>query len=197
MLSPAVFPTMIVYEPSGDLQLPRGSRIRKRELAAFVAAAKELIPLPGAVSVLLSGDEELRRLNLQFRRKNKPTDVLSFPAHFPAALDMLPDAAFPAGDLAISLETALRQAEAIGHPLEIELKILLLHGLLHLAGFDHESDTGQMRRKEASLRRKLNLPRSLVERTEPAPATSKGKARASTAASPPRQRPAPAKAART
>ncbi len=68
------------------------------------------------------------------------------------------------GDLAISLETASRQALAFEFPLEVELKILLLHGLLHLAGFDHESDTGQMARKENRLRKELELPTSLIQR---------------------------------
>jgi probable rRNA maturation factor len=71
-----------------------------------------------------------------------------------------------AGDLAISVETARRQAEDQGHALTCELKVLILHGLLHLAGYDHESDKGKMARRESQLRAKLNLPQGLIERAE-------------------------------
>lgn len=155
---------MIVYEPPGDLRLPPGSRIRKRELASFVADVAADLSLEGAVSVLLTGDAQLRELNRRFRKKDKATDVLSFPAA-PAgdARNRL------AGDLAVSLETAIRQANEMSHTLEAELKILLLHGLLHLAGLDHETDTGAMRRKESRLRRRFGLPLTLIERNSPAP----------------------------
>jgi probable rRNA maturation factor len=154
---------MIVYEPPGDLRLPPGSRIRKRELATFVGEVAAAIPLAGTVSVLLTGDAQIQALNRQFRKKNKATDVLSFPA---AQNPIQPAGAKSslAGDLAISIETALRQAEEMGHSLEAELKILLLHGLLHLAGMDHEMDAGAMRRAENRLRRRFSLPLSLIER---------------------------------
>jgi probable rRNA maturation factor len=155
---------MIVYEPPGDLRLPPGSRIRKRELATFVGEVTAAIPLAGTVSVLLTGDTQIQALNRQFRRKNKPTDVLSFPA----AQNPIQSAGAKstlAGDLAISIETALRQAQEMGHSLEAELKILLLHGLLHLAGMDHETDAGAMRRAENRLRRRFGLPLSLIERS--------------------------------
>jgi probable rRNA maturation factor len=160
---------MIVYEPPGDLRLPPGSRIRKRELATFVGEVAAAIPLAGTVSVLLTGDEQIQALNRQFRKKNKATDVLSFPAaqnpmqHGGAESSL-------AGDLAISIETARRQAEEMGHSLEAELKILLLHGLLHLAGMDHETDAGSMRRAENRLRRRFGLPLSLIERNAAAAA---------------------------
>jgi probable rRNA maturation factor len=168
---------MIVYEPPADFSLPRASRVRKRALAAFVAAAQSAIPLPGAVSILLTGDAQMCALNRRFRKKNKPTDVLSFPA--------VEGTGGLAGDLAISLETALRQAQEMGHSLESELKILLLHGLLHLAGYDHEADQGEMRRLEARLRRKFGLPHSLTERSAMPHAGPTG-----------RQRPAPGTGAR-
>ena len=90
---------------------------------------------------------------------DKATDVLSFPA--------LPEAANSGqgGDLAISLETASVQAAVYGHTLQMEVKILILHGLLHLAGYDHERDQGQMRRRETRLRRQFALPAGLVERS--------------------------------
>ena len=148
---------MIVYEPPGDLKLPRAAQPRRRELMRFLHEAIEALNLDGEVSVLLTGDAAIRALNRQYRRKDKPTDVLSFPA---------PEMATGiAGDLVISLETAWLQADARGHSLEMEIKILLLHGLLHLAGYDHETDEGAMQRKEQQLRRKLGLAVGLIERT--------------------------------
>ncbi len=107
--------------------------------------------------MLLTGDDAIRRLNRSFRGKNKATDVLSFPA--PPELR-----AISAGDLAVSLETAARQAEAHGHDLATELRILLLHGLLHLAGLDHETDAGEMAAREAELRVRFRLPNGLIAR---------------------------------
>ncbi|MGA8531734.1 MAG: rRNA maturation RNase YbeY, partial [Acidobacteriaceae bacterium] len=85
--------------------------------------------------------------------------VLSFPS------PEVPGTTEVAGDLAISVETAARQAEDLGHPLAVELQILILHGLLHLAGYDHERDSGQMARREATLRRRLGLSQGLIERS--------------------------------
>ena len=113
-------------------------------------------------------DARLKELNRGFRGKNKATDVLSFPA--------FENAHGFAGDLAISTETAQRQADEHGHPLDIELRILMLHGILHLAGHDHEADTGEMRALEAQLQVKLKLPTGLIERTL-APATKAAKKR--------------------
>jgi probable rRNA maturation factor len=147
---------MIVYEPAVAAKLPRAARPRRRELMSFLREALALTRLTGEVSVLLTGDRAVRDLNRQFRRKNKSTDVLSFPA--------TENAAGVAGDLVISLDTALRQATERGHSLETEIKVLLLHGLLHLAGYDHETDDGEMQRREVRLRRKLGLPGGLIER---------------------------------
>jgi probable rRNA maturation factor len=151
---------MIAIEHAPSKQLPVGSAIRKRELAHFLACAARTIGIQGEVSVLLTDDERIRELNREFRNKDKPTDVLSFPvaSHFATSGQ--------AGDLAISLETAARQATDRGHALLVEIKILLLHGLLHLAGYDHENDSGQMARQEALLRRELNLPLGLIERAK-------------------------------
>ena len=132
-------------------------------LRAFLRRAQKAVPLAGEVSVLLTSDREIRRLNREFRRQDKSTDVLSFPA------PELPENI--AGDLAISLDTAARQAKQFGHTLDIEIKILLLHGLLHLAGLDHESDGGEMARREDGLRRRFRLPVTLIARAAaPAPA---------------------------
>ena len=149
---------MIVYEPAVDLNLPRAARPRRRELARFLRQAIEATGLAGEVSVLLTGDAAIRTLNRKYRRKDKATDVLSFPA-----AEMTEGVA---GDLVISLETALMQAEERGHTLEMEIKVLLLHGLLHLAGYDHEADNGMMHRKEARLRRELGLTAGLIERVQ-------------------------------
>jgi probable rRNA maturation factor len=103
----------------------------------------------------------MRALNRQFRSKNKATDVLSFPAGVsggtrPRNL---------AGEVAVSAEIAMRNAERLGHSAAEEVKILALHGILHLAGFDHERDNGEMARKEAKLRQALRLPAALIERS--------------------------------
>lgn len=137
----------------------RTSVLGKRDLNRFVASVAKALGLTGEFSVLLTGDERLRELNLQFRGKDKATDVLSFPS--------LPEAAEGGhgGDLAISLETAAIQAKEHDHPLQIEVKVLILHGLLHLAGYDHERDRGQMRRRETLLRKQFALPFGLVERS--------------------------------
>jgi probable rRNA maturation factor len=149
---------MIVIEAAPGKTLPAAS-LGKRDLNRFLAEATAALGLAGDVSVLLTGDEQLRAMNLQFRGVDKPTDVLSFPA--------LPEAANggQGGDLAISLETAAIQAADHGHPLQMEVKVLILHGLLHLAGYDHERDRGQMRRRETLLRKQFALPSGLVERT--------------------------------
>jgi probable rRNA maturation factor len=128
-------------------------------LSRVLNRARAAVGLKGEVDVLLANDSTLRELNRNFRGKNKPTDVLSFPA--PSEI-----ARKHAGDLAISLETAARQAATYGHTLRDEVRILLLHGLLHLAGEDHETDNGEMAIREADLRRKLRLPTTLIERVE-------------------------------
>ena len=128
-----------------------------RTLTRFLREAQAAVRLRGKVSVLLTSDAGIRRLNRQFRGKDKATDVLSFPAGGPAAKEV-------AGDLAVSVPTARRQGVAHGHSLRTEIKILILHGLLHLAGYDHETDNGRMARQELRLRAQLGLPQGLIER---------------------------------
>jgi probable rRNA maturation factor len=137
-----------------NLRLPAA-----RTLARFLAQAQSAVRLKGEVTVLLTTDAAVRKLNRQFRHKDKPTDVLSFPAEGIGAEKI-------AGDLAISVPTALRQAVEQGHSLSTEIKVLILHGLLHLAGHDHEADEGKMARRERLLRAKLNLPQGLIERAK-------------------------------
>jgi probable rRNA maturation factor len=131
-------------------------------LERFVLRARRAVRLGCAVNVLVTSSAELRGFNQRFRGANKATDVLSFPA--PPA--MLRQAKPVAGEVAISADIARENARRLGHSLADEVKILVLHGILHLAGFDHEHDNGQMARKESQLRRKLKLEGSLIERTQ-------------------------------
>jgi probable rRNA maturation factor len=137
-------------------------------LARFLREAQRAVGLSGAVDVLLADDRTLRRLNREFRGKDKATDVLSFPAAQEFGAEF---AGGFAGDVAISLETAARQAREQGHSLRDEVRVLLLHGLLHLTGMDHESDRGEMAAREAELRERLRLKSGLLARVEDATST--------------------------
>lgn len=107
-----------------------------------------------AFHCLITDDRELRRLNARFLGRNYATDVLSFP-----------DGAGPLlGEIAISGQRARAQAREYGHSADEEIQILMLHGALHLLGMDHERDRGRMARSETLWRRKLGLPRGLIER---------------------------------
>jgi probable rRNA maturation factor len=165
---------MILVEP--EIRAAFARRLRIKGLQQFVDEAQAAVKLRGDVSVLLTGDREIRRWNRDFRGKNQATDVLSFPA---AQMDGVPAAV--AGDLAISVETADRQAKEQGHVLAEELKVLVLHGLLHLAGYDHETDDGRMARVERRLRTKLGLKPGLTERAEAEPAKKKAVAKKTSA----------------
>jgi probable rRNA maturation factor len=123
-------------------------------LSRFATRAKTAVKLRGEVAVLVTGSREIQKLNREFRKKNKPTDVISFPSEVDGV----------AGDIAISGDIAQANARKLGHEAAAELKILILHGMLHLAGFDHEVDAGEMARKEARLRKQLGLPMGLIER---------------------------------
>jgi probable rRNA maturation factor len=148
-----------------------------RSLAQFLRIAQDAARLRGQVTVLLTTDSAIRRLNRQFRRIDKATDVLSFPA-----AEAAPGIA---GDIAISVPVARRQAMEHGHSLANEIKVLILHGLLHLAGLDHEVDEGRMERRERLLRRRLGLPGGLIERSGGdglQPVRKRGKRRSASAA---------------
>ena len=132
-------------------------------LERFVLRARKAVGLRAPVNLLVTSSSAVRTLNRQFRRQNKPTDVLSFPMH---AQSGSRNRRTPAGEVAISADIALQNSIRLGHPVAQEIKILALHGILHLAGFDHERDNGQMARKEASLRRALKLPAALIERVQ-------------------------------
>jgi probable rRNA maturation factor len=127
-------------------------------LDRFVTRARHAAGLKGTVNVLLTSSSEMKSLNRRFRGKDKPTDVLSFPAE-------PNDQKRFAGEIAISAEMATKNARELGHSPAHEVKILVLHGVLHLRGYDHECDNGQMARREEQLRAKLHLPIGLIERT--------------------------------
>jgi len=124
--------------------------------------ARKAVGLRGQVNVLVTGSATVRSLNQRFRGQNKATDVLSFPAtSLPSEVGKRANLA---GEVAISAEIALKNSFRLGHAAEQEIKVLVLHGILHLAGFDHERDNGEMARKESKLRRTLGLPAALIER---------------------------------
>lgn len=127
------------------------------QIKTFLRTARRAVGIRGEVNVLITSNDKMRRLNRDFRGRDKATDVLSFPAAQNGKI---------AGDIAISRDIARNNAKLLGHTLTTEVKILLLHGLLHLAGHDHESDNGEMGSLEEKLRAKLKLPASLIERTE-------------------------------
>ena len=138
---------IILRKPADDLS--------EVALSRFAARARRLARVQGELAVLITGNSEIRKLNRIFRKKDKPTDVISFPS----------DVEGVAGDIAISLDIARANGRELGHGTLTELKVLILHGLLHLSGMDHESDNGQMARREQRLRRELRLPLGLIERT--------------------------------
>lgn len=115
----------------------------------------------GSISIALVSDAHIRRLNRDYRSTDAVTDVLSFPFEPAGRDDHL-------GDIVIALGRAARQARAAGHPPRTELRILALHGLLHLIGYDHETDNGAMARRERQLRRRGGLTEGLIERARPA-----------------------------
>jgi probable rRNA maturation factor len=120
----------------------------------------------GIVSIALVSDRRVRALNRVYRRKDVATDVLSFPADAVDSLRPRAGARF-LGDIVIARGVARRQARAAGHPTDVELRVLALHGLLHLIGYDHERDNGRMHRVETRLRRKGGLVEGLIERQRP------------------------------
>lgn len=127
----------------------------RNELERFASRLRRLVAGRRPFCCLIAGDAEIRRLNRRFRGHDAPTDVLSFPTG-------LPDG--PLGDLAISLHRADAQARRFGHSLSAEIRTLMLHGVLHLTGLDHERDRGRMARAEARWRREFGLPAGLIER---------------------------------
>jgi|KBSMisStandDraft_5_1062788.scaffolds.fasta_scaffold648093_2 probable rRNA maturation factor len=133
--------------------------LRRTPIERFARTLQKEVAKGRPFDALITGDTELRRLNRDFRGKDYATDVLSFPA------EPLPsgNGAF-LGDIAISLGRARAQAREFHHSIEHEVQILMLHGVLHLLGHDHETDSGAMARAEKRWRRKFGLPNGLIER---------------------------------
>jgi probable rRNA maturation factor len=146
----------------------RVARLSQRALARFVLRARRAVGLRGVPDVRVTSSTAVRALNRQFRGKNKATDVLSFPS-LADTMPPLVRGALIAGDIVLSADIARQNAARLGHSAAEEVKILVLHGILHLAGFDHERDNGRMARKEMKLRQALKLPTALIERTQPEP----------------------------
>lgn len=140
-----------------SLAMPDAKTTTTRGLGAWLQRAAPA-SAKGDVSIAVVSDRRMRALNRQFRGKDTATDVLSFPAtHMPGVSTFL-------GDIVIAISVATRQAREAGHSVSTELKILALHGLLHLLGYDHDTDDGKMARAEARLRKKAGLREGLIER---------------------------------
>lgn len=129
--------------------------VNRRALREFVRRLREDVAGGRPFCCRITTDREVRDLNRRFLGDDRPTDVLSFPSG---------EGAGPLGDIAIAYPYARRQAAALGHGVETELRVLLLHGVLHLLGYDHETDGGRMRRIEQQWRRRLGLPHGLISR---------------------------------
>jgi len=158
MTSPRAGVRRLVVTVSGRTVPPAA-----RGLGLWLARAAP-VRARGVVDIALISDPHMRRLNRTYRAVDRATDVLSFP--FDDEADAVPGAPGPRplGDIAIALGVATRQAAAQGHGLRTELRVLALHGLLHLLGYDHERDRGEMHRVEERLRRRAGLPSGLIAR---------------------------------
>jgi probable rRNA maturation factor len=151
---------------------PDTTTLSTRGLTSWLAKAAPL-QARGEVTIALISDARMRTLNRSYRNKDYATDVLSFPAHAKATAGRpgsvtakegrSTDASY-LGDIVIATGVAQRQADEVGHPVSTELKVLALHGLLHLLGYDHEKDEGEMARMEARLRKKAGLKEGLISR---------------------------------
>jgi len=143
--------------PDGSIILFRraGKGLPRAELRGFAAQLVMEVAAERQFECLLTDDRELRRLNRSFLGHDYATDVLSFPSGMSGGF---------LGELAISVDRASEQASEFGHTLTEEIKILMLHGVLHLLGMDHEKDRGAMVRSEKRWRKRFGLPESLIER---------------------------------
>jgi probable rRNA maturation factor len=142
------FPRRVVFRQ-------RWNGLLRSPLQQFAEELSQQVLKGRDFSCLIADDEEIAALNQQFRGKSGSTDVLSFPAE---------DGSDYAGDIAISINHAREQAKQLGHSLSEEIRVLMLHGALHLAGMDHETDNGTMRRRENLLRKRFQLPVTLIAR---------------------------------
>ena len=183
-----------ILEPSLVIVRSKAKGVSAQALERFAARAQRAVGVRGEVDVLITSSADLRSLNRSFRSTDAATDVLSFPTNkgkirhgatetrrssFSKTSVSACLCGGCSGDIAVSAEIAARNARRLGHSAADELKILILHGLLHLAGHDHETDAGEMGRKEARLRRALRLPTALIERSAPAGGRGRPSARRS------------------
>lgn len=137
---------MVYFENQSDLEFG------ELELERLIEGMSKAL-----VEVYVLNDEEMIRLNRDFRQKNELTDVLSFPCDA-----VVPN--LPLGSIAMSASLIKEKAKEFGHSIEEELQLLFIHGFLHLLGFDHEVDNGEHRQKEEEMIRKFGLPSSLIVR---------------------------------
>ncbi len=158
------------YLPAPDVQLADMVILRtpiagvsEAGLSRFATRTCRAARLKGHVEIAIVGRREMRTLNQRFRGKDVPTDVLSFPAGKQNSASRENNA----GDIAICAPIAAANAKRLGHSTGEEIKILILHGVLHLAGYDHETDRGEMAKVERRLRTLLKLPDGLIERNDP------------------------------
>jgi probable rRNA maturation factor len=128
------------------LNRQRRRRVQTLRLRRVLEGAAQRLGVAGEVSLVLTRDPALRALNARYRGKDAPTDVLSFPG---------PEREPDLGDIVVSIDSAERNARRLGRTLQKELDVLALHGFLHVLGFDHETDDGEMDRLERRLRREL------------------------------------------
>ena len=148
-------------EPEDDelLLFDRGTAsLRRQPLKAFAQKLQHDVAEGRPFACLLTRDAQLRRLNRKFLQQDYPTDVLSFPSGGRTGF---------LGEIAISIDRAGEQAAEEGHTLDDEIRILMLHGVLHLLGMDHENDRGRMARSENRWRKQFELPAGLIERARP------------------------------
>ena len=161
-----------------NLSVPDGAVPASRGLGPWLSRTAPAAAR-GQVTVAIVSDRRMRALNRMFRGKDVATDVLSFPTESGVAANSLQAARGEApslGDIVIAAGVATRQAREHGHAVGIELRVLALHGLLHLLGYDHEIDEGRMARAELRLRKKGGLPAGLIARAGARPGATRQRA---------------------
>jgi len=136
-----------------DIDNKTSLEVNKQFLEKIVASATKK-----EIELVITSNDEIQRINKEYRNIDKPTDVLSFP------YEEMPMS--PLGSIVISQDFVISKSEELGHTQEDEFTLLFIHGLLHLLGYDHEIDNGQMRQEEERLILQLKLPHSLIVRTE-------------------------------
>ncbi len=136
-----------------DIDNKTSLEVNKQFLQKIVASVTKK-----EIELVITSNDEIQKINKEYRNIDKPTDVLSFP------YEEMPMS--PLGSIVISQDFVISKSEELGHTQEDEFTLLFIHGLLHLLGYDHEIDNGQMRQEEEKLILQLKLPRSLIVRTE-------------------------------